>query len=263
MKIISYSLFDHPLAKPFEKHFYVKGFWYNCRMNRFLFPDWKTHLNVDRVTYEEFKLMFDWLKHNHGVGVTIHEKSPWLCEGMMWRMEPIFTQDVSHVLCRDADSLTTYREALAVQEWLESGVPFNSIADNPGHSGLMGGLVGFDTARLKALLDVTFWHDLVNGFDLSLRGSDQHLMNQRILPKIEGELYSIGGNNPRQLDDIFSHRSLPQVDWRLYESNFCICFIGAAGINEMETIRFFKRFDAYDWAFLEIEKLYPKLFPWL
>lgn len=227
-------------------------------MNKMLFPEWRTHVNLDRATYDKYHQMFEWLKLHHMVGYTIHEEVPDLCTGMIWRMLPIFTQDVTHVLCRDADSLTTYREALAVQAWLETGQACLALHDNPGHGGLMGGMVGFDTAQLKALTGTYSWEEMISGYDLSQRGSDQHLMNQRILPKVNMNVKFVKEN---ELAGKYSDKYLPGVDRKLWESNLCIAFIGAAGVNEMETIRFFTRFDPYQWAWIEIERMYPHLFP--
>ena len=61
---------------------------------------------------------------------------------MLWRMIPIFepADHYSHVLCRDADAITTYREACAVTEWLASGKAVHALRDDPMHMiPLMGG----------------------------------------------------------------------------------------------------------------------------
>ena len=260
MKIISYSLFNHPSSQEFERRAYIRGFWFNCRMNRFIFPEWRTHVNLDKSVYSMYATMFEWLKINHSISYTINDETPQLCEGMIQRMRPCFDQHTSHVMCRDADSLTTYREALAIQDWLESGDACLALHDNPGHDGLMGGMVAFDTSQFKALTGYQTWEEMIDGYDLKERGSDQHLMNGRILPKIK--VRYVGGKNKIQLDTRFEQRNLPMVHPKFFESNFCISFIGAAGVNELETIRFFKRIDEYEWAFNEIERVFPKLFPW-
>lgn len=253
MKIIAYSLFSHPSAREFERRAYIRGLYWNFRMNTMIYPEWKTHLEIDRSTYTEFQELFDWLAVR-GMGLSVNDYSPELCEGMLWRMKPVFFQDVSHVLCRDADALTTYREAQRVQDWLERGQAVHSILDNPAHGGLMGGMIGFVTARLKDATSWNSYNNVVAGIDLKARGSDQHLLNQRILPHLKTETHTHG------MAELTIR--IPNVDAKLWESNLCVRHIGSAGVVEMETIRFFKRFDAYDYAFEEMEKQFPKLFYW-
>lgn len=259
MKLISFSLFNHPSAKPFERMAYIRGFFFNCRMARLIYPEWLVHLEVDQSTYEEFKGLFDWLQLNNSLRITINGNESQLCKAMLWRMKPCFEQDVTHVLCRDSDALVTYREAQRVQQWLEGGKGVHSILDNPGHSGLMGGMVGFDTAKLKAATSWNTWDQMIEGWDLSQRGSDQHLLNQRVLPHIKTETHIHDSREANQL----LPAKLPGVDGKFWESNLCCFFIGSAGVNELETIRFFRRLDEYDYQTEEIMKQYPKLFYWI
>jgi hypothetical protein len=261
MKVISYSLFNSPSAQRFEKLAYIRGFYLNARMNNLIFPnpDWVTHLDVQEELYNEYKNLFDWLRANNNLNLAIITGNPPLCEGMIWRMKSVFTQDVSHVLCRDSDALGTYREAVAVQQWLESGEGTLSLHDNPGHSGLMGGMVGFDTAKFKAYTGYHTWEQMIEGFDLSKRGSDQDLLNTRILPKVKGDLKE---RNTDNLPSIYDKGFVPNVDKKLWESNLCVSFIGSAGANELETIRFLKRKDAWSWKHEPIERDHKELFWW-
>jgi hypothetical protein len=254
-KLISYSLFSHPSAESFERLTYIRGAYWNFRMNNLIFPDWRSHLEVDNETYLEFNELFDWLVENNNLSLQVNEHNPELCASMLWRMKPIWTIDVSHVLCRDADAITTYKEAQYIQYWLERGVAVCSIHDNPAHGGLMGGMVGFDTAAFKALTQINSFDELISNHDLSQRGSDQHLLNGEILPKVKNDLCTYNGLTPLI-------KQLPLVSDRLWESNLCCRHIGSAGVVEMETIRFFKRFDIYQWKFDVIEKQFPKLFYW-
>jgi len=254
MKVISYSLFSG--AYHFEMMAYIRTFYWNSRMNFFIYPDFRTHLEIDRKIYTDYQKLFDWLVENNTLDLHINEATPLLCEGMLWRMKPIWTIDISHVLCRDADAITTYNEAQVVQDWLETGAPFHAMHDNPAHGGLMGGMVGFDTARLKAIMGWNSWEEMVAGFDLSQRGSDQHLLNQKILPKIKDDL--LLSKDVSKLPIM----SLPQVDRRFWESNLTCRHVGSPGVVELEMIRFFKRFDLYQWKFDIIEKEYKNLFYW-
>lgn len=252
-KLITYSLFDSPVQS-FEMAAYVRGFYFNARMNNLIYPDWRTHLEIDRATYTQYSALFIWLVQNNNLSLNINEDTPPLCEGMLWRMKPLFTIDVSRILCRDSDAITTYREARAVQAWMERDEPVLSINDNPSHSGLMGGMVGFDCAWLKAH---TGWHsfgDIARMRDLSQRGSDQHLLNSLGIPD-----WCVFTPNMSQSQLL---PVPPLIRPQLWESDLTCRHIGSAGVVELETIRFFQRHDAENWKFQVIEKQYPNLFYW-
>lgn len=272
MKVISYSLFRSNAAR-FEFLAYLRGFYLNCRMNNLIMPAqpvhmWITHLELELSIYEEYKNLFDWLVQYNLLNLTLNEGPVPLCEGMLWRMKPIFTTDITHVLCRDADAITTYREAYIVQQWIESGVPFHLIHDNPGHGGFMGGMMGFDTAAFKAHTGINSFKELLGQDDLSRHGSDQDLLNQRIAPAI-GNNFLWHTSKPGvpieeglPIPTIYDQKPIPNVDPKYWESNLCSSFIGSAGFNELETIRFLRRFDSYQWKHEPIEKEFKNIFYW-
>lgn len=257
-KLITYSLFSHPSAERFERLAYIRGFYFNARMNNLLYPEWRTHLEIDVKTVREFQKLFDWLIENNNLSINVNYDDPELCAGMLWRMRPIWTIDVSHVLCRDADAITTYKEAQYVQDWLESGIAISSIHDNPAHGGLMGGMIGVDTAAFKALTGIQSFDHLIANRDLSQRGSDQHLLNGEILTSTSHVIKTYDTT----LSMVVSSKRLPLVDERLWESNLCCRHIGSAGVVDLEVLRFFKRFDEYNWKYQDIEKEFSNLFYW-
>lgn len=238
MKVISYALFgeDNYSEKTkfvFDK--YVLGVYFNARMNKLVYPDWQMVLFVEYRIYNKY-LYSNYLialSELTGMEIVIAKSTP-KCEAMLWRMTPLFYAGATHLLCRDTDALTSYREAMAVNRWIESGKGFHVIHDNTAHGGLMGGLVGFDVKQFKDTFpEYDTFENLVNGFNLNEHGSDQNLMNVRLLPKIKNNLHT---------------STFPPSDQRaaLWESDLCISFIGTAGVNEMETLRFFQRFDKSD-----------------
>lgn len=274
MKIISYSLFGADKFNDdnrFEFKAYLRGFYWNVRMNKLIYPDWHTNLETDEMTYGIYQGLLDWLVNNHGLIIHVNnkeqERDP-LCKAMLWRMKAVFNDNVTHVLCRDTDAITTYREAKCVQLWLESGLDFHAILDNPAHGGMMGGMVGFETAQLKAKINVPTWRKMLESSteDFSKRGSDQHFMNKKLYPLIKDQLYvhqlagsRLGGARVEQaIIDI----QLPQVDKKLWESDLTCRHIGSAGVVEMELIRFFQRFDPSNNSYKAIENEYSDVFYW-
>jgi hypothetical protein len=271
MKKITYSLFgfeNRNSENAFEYYSYLRGLYWNVKMNRLIYPDLVSHLEVDRYMYEEFYSLFNYLKDNFKFTITIHEEQEPLCAAMMWRMREIYNDEVTHVLCRDTDAITTYREAKLVQEWINSGLGFHAINDNPAHGGLMGGMVGFNTKRFKELMPYSTCDQLMESdlLDFSRRGSDQDFLNKNIHPEIKGELYihniSGAGCSAKIQSKEVPNIAIPNVDVRLWESDLTCRHIGSAGVVEMELLRFFKRFDDKNDTHKEIEKKYPKIFYW-
>jgi hypothetical protein len=251
MKLICYSLFNGKKEK-FEKLAYIRGFYFNVRMNRLIYPSWNTYLAIDQSTYDQYKLLFDRLN----IIINVFGHAPQLCEGMLWRMYPIWSEGVSHILCRDSDAITTYREAQLVNIWQLSDSAIHAILDNHAHGGLMGGMVGFKTEYFKSKFHS--WDEMVNGSNLSKHGSDQNLLNTKVLPSVRDKVM---WSNATGLDGN-SWPKLPGVDQKLWESNLTCRHIGSAGVVEMETLRFFKRFDSGDSKWIDIERLYPEIFYW-
>jgi hypothetical protein len=268
MKLISYSIFNQTNID-FEFMFYLRGIYYNARMNKLLYPDWRTGVNLNANTYSKYSAYFLALEKICDV-VLLGQEGTGLCKKMLWRMAPIFQDDlqVTHLLCRDADSITTYREAQAVQEWLHSGLGFHGITDNPVHTQpMMGGMIGIDVQVFK----YTFpqWQtfsDMLGSTNLSERGSDQVLLREKIYPQAKNNMMAhyfsglpcSGEKNCRtNVPDV----PLPGVNHRLWESNLCTKHIGSAGVVEMELLRFFHRFDNQE-KYTEFEKQFASICYW-
>ena len=63
--------------------------------------------------------------------------------GMVWRFLPLLDPGVEVVVSRDLDSRLTPREQAAVEEWLETGLTFHVMRDNPHHgTEILGGMWG-------------------------------------------------------------------------------------------------------------------------
>lgn len=255
MKVISYSLFGD--VKSFEFPFYLRGLYFNLRMNKLIYPDWYTVVHISRPVYNEYELLFTSMLNEFKVIAYIQEEEP-LCKAMLWRMHPIFYGFATHVLCRDADALTSYREAQSVNLWIQQGQNAHVIHDNPSHGGLMGGLVGFKSEVIRNTFKS--FDNFIDGWDLSKRGSDQDLLNKRVLPLVKDRLYTADLQAFKPSTNPGDSNPIPGVDKRLWESNLCSAFIGSAGVNDFETLRFFKRFDKTDYS--DFEKQFKNIFYW-
>lgn len=264
MKVISYSLFGDPSS--FEFPFYLRGLYFNARMNRLLYPGWETRVFLSSLILRKYYDFFLQL------GIIGKQFTVWeddervhLCRGMLWRMQPIFQDDVTHVICRDADAITTYKEAQAVQEWVDSGLGFHGITDNPAHSlPMMGGMVGFNVEQFR--IEFPQWNifeQMIHGQDLSKRGSDQDFMMKKIYPFAKPNMMGHFFEGCKERVKITKHTvggQIKGVDSKLRESNLTCRHIGSPGVVEMETLRFFQRFDKTDYS--QFEKQFPEICYW-
>src|SRR5688572_9876366 len=148
MKLISYSIFGNHCPK-WIFNTLMRGVYFNTVMNKLVFPDWETHIETDSLTFSSYDHFFSMLEHKYGITFSVNAEEN-LCTSMLWRMKPIFESEAEYVLCRDADALTSYREAGAVKKFIESGKILHGMADNPAHSiPLMGGMCGFKCEPLR------------------------------------------------------------------------------------------------------------------
>jgi hypothetical protein len=187
---------------------------------------------------------------------------------MLWRMQPLslrFPEDMTHLICRDADAILTYREAQAVQEWVDSGLGFHSVADDPAHTlPLMGGMCGFRTDIFKATFpEYDSFEKLTAGVNLKDHGSDQNLLMSRIYPKAKGNMMGHFFQGCSEKVKIVKHTAnsqIPGVNPKLWESNLTCRMIGSPGVVDFELLRFFKRFDDHK-KFTDFERRWP-VFYW-
>lgn len=110
---------------------------------------------------------------------------------MLWRLCPVFEPGVTHVICRDIDSLPTPRERAAVERWVNSGKPIHAMHDSVSHRGtpLLGGMIGIHAPWFRDNVAKS-WGEIVGrmrarGFDLNKHGSDQLWLNAEVWPLVK------------------------------------------------------------------------------
>lgn len=266
MRTISYSIFgsrETPADQQFVFRAYLRGLSWNARMNRLIYPDFQTIVETDSGTFSDYDNVFYGLADHYGVHFNINETMP-LCKSMLWRLKPIFVDGMEYVFCRDTDALTTYRESISVNKFIESGLILHGLSDNPAHSvPLMGGMCGFKCAPIREKYGT--WENLLSlsAIEINERGTDQQFLNSVVYPEFKNELFSHYGPTVTKIKWEFGKQGFIESDKNnpLWLSDLCCFFIGAAGVNDLETIRFMKRLDN-NTGFIEIEKRYPHIFYW-
>jgi hypothetical protein len=174
MKLISLSLFGYnkKYENCFDFYTYLIFFSVGLRAYRVLYPDWTIYLSLETEAYNAYSEYFESLK-KLGVKYELKESST-LCRNMLWRIEPI--QFADYTICRDIDSLPTYRERQATEVWLKDNTLAHVITDCESHDiSIMGGMCSFK----KGVVDFCFDRDF------SSKGSDQEFLSQRIYPNLK------------------------------------------------------------------------------
>lgn len=190
-RVVSYSIFRHK-DSTYESErcgvargiFFVNYLRAIVRAHHSVYPDFELRFHHDdrAMQWKYWKAMT--LMADAGL-LTLHfmGRSEYLCGSMVWRMAPIWDSSVSVVLCRDVDSLSTMRERMAVERWLESNAAIHAIHDSISHRGamLMGGMVGFKTAAVRDRMQVP-------PPTLDQHGQDQVWLNAVVEPVFSKEI---------------------------------------------------------------------------
>lgn len=255
-KVISYSLFQMPNVERWLFYVYFRGIVWNAKMNKAIYPDWITHIEVDAKTFSEFNNIFFGLKDIYGCEITVNPPAS-LCKGMLWRLKPVFDEDVEVVLFRDSDALTTYREATAIDRWINGSkeIVF-TIKDNNAHTlNFMGGLTSVLAKPLREKYGN--WNKFMNLMPQTFdnHGDDQSYLMKTIAEDFKHQLVV------KDMRDIslYTAEPLEGVSEKLWLSNLCLRYIGEAGVNNMEYLRFEQAVLKND-AMEQIERSYPNVF---
>ncbi len=106
------------------------------------------------------------------------------CERMLHRLAPAWDSGVEIVVCRDVDSIPTWRDRCAVEEWIASGRDMHTIHDAWAHMGVMGGLCAFRASALRSKAPSLQEFIAAAGNDdaqWATHGADQHYLNRLVL----------------------------------------------------------------------------------
>ena len=231
-KIISLSIFNS------SKHAYRPGFyWQHLRhvlwgyLN--LFPDWEIWIYHDGSLYNNYYGGVVLNLQDKGLVKLIYmgeEKA--ICKAMLWRLNPIFDQDVDYVLCRDIDHTSTVRERTMANQFIQTGKALHCVQDNPSHSvPMMGGLISFNATRTREILKETSLDDLLRTCNwgnerLMEHGTDQHFLNKKLWPILKKHSCMHTVRNV----DFTGVQIMPQVPSR-EEIDTCTPFMGTSSCD--------------------------------
>lgn len=205
--IIAFSLFG---ANPK----YCETAVLNSQLQPSIYPNWTCRFYVDQSVPDH---VIGRLRENRSEIICVDGSEVAKWPGPMWRFAA-HDDDVHRTIFRDADSLLSHREAIAVNEWIESGELFHHIRDFGSHTELMlAGLWGCVAGALPPMREA-IKHYMVD-YTKNVHFADQFFLRSEIWPHIRGQLASH--------DSVFGWRdSKPLPEDRPYEGFHVGCVEG-------------------------------------
>ena len=175
--IIAYSLFG---ALPR----YCETALINVALAKDIYPEWTCRFYVDDSVPVDVQSKLR-EKGAEVVQVTPQQKE---LSGLYWRFFVMDDPAVKHFLIRDADSLVSYRERAAVDEWLKSGQWFHTMRDRYTHTelilaGMWGGARGVFQNMEQRIRDF-----VKTGRFMNTRVMDQHFLRFVVWPVLSQSL---------------------------------------------------------------------------
>lgn len=122
MNVVSFSLYG-------DKPIYCRGAIENAKLMPVVFPDWRMRVYHNSTVPGE---ILQSLRSLDVDLIDMNEDQQFV--NSIWRFAPASEPEVERFISRDCDSRLFERDAVAVQEWIESGKDFHIIRDHPkGH----------------------------------------------------------------------------------------------------------------------------------
>jgi len=173
--IISYCLWG-------DSDRYIAPLAENLKLLDHLFPSWTIRVYLDASVPAPFRAD---LQHR-GAQVVQYELPPGMPghRRLLWRFAVLGDPSIRRYLIRDADSLLTVKERVAVDAWLASGYHFHTMRDYYTHTdlllaGMWGGVGG-----ILPNVDTLFAHR--RGWRTEGNHIDQDLLSETVWPAIRG-----------------------------------------------------------------------------
>lgn len=278
---ISYSLFGYnqQYENCYEFRSYLRGLHLNIRIAELLYPTWRVVVNADQTVgdspYAGYLLALELC----GKIELLKHPTSHLCSMMLYRLYPIFLNEgkkpkYERVLCRDTDSLLSYRERQAVAYWERGPKMAHAITDSVSHSvTLMGGMIGFQSGPFRDRIGVKSFGELLalsQGIDFNRKGADQDFLNRYVLPKVADSIteHFVLGHPQTFRGDC--HNFIHDIDLKeigvgdeLKETNGYGFHIGAAGMQVDAVVKFLQKYGKDNEYWESIEKQYPSIFYWM
>lgn len=280
MNAISYSLFGYNQQHEncYDFRAYLRGLHINIRVAELLYPGWKVVVMTDQsVISSGYWQYLCKLCTNGRIDMYTLSDSE-LCRMMLYRLYPLFIIDghrpkYDRIICRDTDSLLSYRERQAVEYWMRGPKMAHAITDSVSHTiTLMGGMIGFQSGPFRERMGVKTFDELLSlsqGIDFNRKGADQDFLNRYVLPKVADSIteHFVLGHPQTFRGDC--HNFIHDIDLKeigvpdeLKETNGYGFHIGAAGFQTDAVVKFLEKHGKDNEYWEGLEKQYKEIFYW-
>lgn len=277
---ISYSLFGYNQQHEncYDFRAYLRGLHLNIRIAELLYPGWKVVVMTDQsvISSGYWQYLCKLCTSGRIDMYTLSDNE--LCRMMLYRLYPLFIIDGDHmkydrVICRDTDSLLSYRERQAVCYWERSPKMAHAITDSISHTiTLMGGMIGFQSGPFRERMSAQSFDAMMctaKGIDFTKKGADQDFLNRYVLPKVADSIteHFVLGHPQTFRGDC--HNFIHDIDLKeigvpdeLKETNGYGFHIGAAGFQTDAVVKFLEKHGKDNEYWEGVEKQYPSIFYW-
>lgn len=169
-KIIAFSLYGGLSA-------YNEPAVMNAELQSRIYPDWQCRFYVDDSVPQQ---TISRLKAHQAQVIVVNEEQRQL-PGTMWRFFALDDVTVGRVIFRDADSVISEREAIAVREWENSKQAFHLIRDAGSHTEvILAGLWGAAAGAVDNITAQMYDYVRKQGSKLSGRFADQFFLREKL-----------------------------------------------------------------------------------
>ena len=240
-KLISFSLFQDPILNS-NSRLYWLGAMRNIEAATDIYPGWTLRFYVDDTMP---KIIIRALEKDAEV---VLKKRDSRHSGRFWRFAPISEPDLDVVIMRDCDSVIGEKEALAVDEWLQSGKTLHIMRDHKHHAFIPAGMWGMRNNK------VGNFETLVNRYLLSKKeivfNDDEKFLRKEVYPLFKDDCFIHGYSKSN--DEIVYPFPIPKVSSGKPEcefvgkQNFFLKDIKWAGINPLTLKPIVKPLSLYD-----------------
>ncbi|MEM0990183.1 MAG: tetratricopeptide repeat protein [Pseudomonadota bacterium] len=171
--IIAFSLFGDGAR-------YREGVLQNARAIPFVYPSWRARIYAGP---DQPAALLDALR-DLGAQVQVMPAPERFADGLFWRFRALQDPAVRRFLVRDADSVVSVRERVAVDAWLAAGTHFHVMRDHAAQTdlilaGLWGGVANALPPLAKLLDGYTYAPSTES------RTADQKFLRERVWPLIK------------------------------------------------------------------------------
>lgn len=174
MKVIAFSLFGGN-AK------YVEGAIQNAIIAPHLYPDWQMRVYHDNTVPPAI------IRQLQELGAVTIDKTGHFASPIFWRFLTNDDPEVDVWLSRDCDSRISYRERMAVDEWLTTERKFHVIRDHPNHFcefPILAGMFGCRKGIIPNMEMLIREFGKFNHFT-----DDQYFLQHKVWPLVKDDAY--------------------------------------------------------------------------